>query len=295
MPAAITHFLHSQRVLAGTKQAGRETFSPEAFAWGAQGPDFFYCHRFLPWWRGKSLAGWGDRLHDAPPAETLASMWRYVKAHPEDRYARSYAQGFLCHYAADSVCHPFVEYRASLMAKENPPQTESVCHNEIESALDLIMLRSERGALPSELPLRRTVPRCRLAERSIAKLYQQVLLDLFHESVTEELLLQCLKDCRKIFSLLTDRTGLKKNIVRAWEGGKKHTISCHIRGLMETDEYDYANIHHDVWRWPLDSVQERRESFPELYEQAVALAVRYLQEAPSCTDFAALTGNRPFV
>ena len=35
MPAAITHFLHSQRVLAGTKQAGRETFSPEAFAWGA--------------------------------------------------------------------------------------------------------------------------------------------------------------------------------------------------------------------------------------------------------------------
>ena len=118
MPAAITHFLHSQRVLAGIKQAGRETFSPEAFAWGAQGPDFFYCHRFLPWWRGQSLAGWGDRLHDAPPAETLASMWRYVKAHPEDRYARSYAQGFLCHYAADSVCHPFVEYRASLMAKE---------------------------------------------------------------------------------------------------------------------------------------------------------------------------------
>lgn len=162
MPAAITHFLHSQRVLAETKQAEQSTFSSEAFAWGAQGPDFFYCHRFLPWWRGQCLAGCGDRLHDAPPASTLASMWRYVREHPEDGYAKSYAQGFLCHYAADSVCHPFVEYWASRMAEENPPQTESVCHNEIESALDLIMLRSERGCFPLNF---RSKERCRTAAR----------------------------------------------------------------------------------------------------------------------------------
>ena len=43
------------------------------------------------------------------------------------------------------------------------------------------------------------------------------------------------------------------------------------------------------------SVQERREASRSSMNRRFALAVRYLQEAPSCTDFAALTGNRPFV
>ena len=110
MPAAITHYLQCQRVLKLLEKSDSPvSVSREAYFWGAQGPDFFACHRFLPWWKGESLSRFGDRLHSAPPAETLAAMWRYVDEHPQDAYARSYAMGFLCHYAADSVCHPFVQ------------------------------------------------------------------------------------------------------------------------------------------------------------------------------------------
>ena len=167
MPAAITHFLHSQRVLAGIKQAGRETFSPKAFAWGAQGPDFFYCHRFCH--GGAAKLG---RLGRSPARRTAGGDARLHVALCEGAPGRQ-----ICTLLCAGVSLP-LRGRQRLPsvcgipgfphAKENPPQTESVCHNEIESALDLIMLRSERGALPSELPLRRTVPRCRPAERSIA-------------------------------------------------------------------------------------------------------------------------------
>lgn len=295
MPAAITHYLQCQRVLKLLEKSDSPvSVSREAYFWGAQGPDFFACHRFLPWWKGESLSRFGDRLHSAPPAGTLAAMWRYVDEHPQDAYARSYAMGFLCHYAADSVCHPFVQSQAEGMHRAEPSQSVEVCHNELESALDLIILRYERAALPSELPLKRTVPHHPEAEHSIASLYASVLQTLFGAQIPEERLLECLEDCRKIFSLLTDRTGLKKNLLRTLEKNKQRAISCHIRGMTEDGDIDYANTLHEIWRWPPETGEERCESFFELYESSIERAAELIQEAPVCRDFAILTENIPF-
>ena len=295
MPAAITHYLQCRRVLDLLEKSEPPVgVSREAYLWGAQGPDFFACHRFLPWWKGESLSHLGDRLHSAPPSETLAAMWAYVNERPRDVFARSYAMGFLCHYAADSVCHPFVESQAASLLLAEPSQDANVCHNEIESALDLIILRYERAALPSELPLKRTVPHHPAAERFVARLYVSLLATLFGVELSEEKLLECLEDCRKIFSLLTDRTGLKKNLLRAIEKEKPRRISCHIRGLAEDDDIDYANTLHEIWRWPPKTGEERSESFFELYESSILRAAELIREAPVCRDFAILTENIPF-
>ena len=103
-----------------------------------------------------------------------------------------------------------------------------------------------------------------------------------------------MEDCRKIFSLLTDRTGLKKNLVRAVEGKKSHAISCHIRGMTEDGDDDYANTLLEAWRWPMESGEMRRDSFFDLYESSIERAALLIREAPDCRDFAALTGNIPF-
>ena len=274
MPAAITHCLQCQRVLEQVKKE-IPSFSVlrEPFFWGAQGPDFFACHRFLPWWKGESLVEYGERLHADPPAATLSAMWKY---------------------AADSVCHPYIESRAETMRQADPSQDAGVYHNEVESALDLIILRYEQSALPYEFPLKRTVPHHPAAERSIARLFVSVLADLYGVRFSEERLLECLEDCRKIFSLLTDRTGLKKNLVRAVEGKKSHAISCHIRGMTEDGDDDYANTLLEAWRWPMESGEMRRDSFFDLYESSIERAALLIREAPDCRDFAALTGNIPF-
>ena len=295
-PAAITHCLQSRRVLAEVqKEEPSFSVAEEAYLWGAQGPEFFACHRFLPWWKGESLVKFGDRLHSAPPAETLAAMWAYVNERPKDVYARSYAAGFLCHYAADSICHPYVESRAAALHRADPSQEADVYHNEIESALDLIILRYERAALPSEFPLKRTVPHHPAAERSIARLYASLIGTLFGARIPEEKLLECLEDCRKIFSLLTDRTGLKKNLMERLEKKKARSISCHLRGMTEEGNFDYANTLLETWRWPPVTGAPRNESFFELYESSVPRAAELILEAPDCLDFAVLTENLPFI
>ena len=63
MPACLTHSLFSQNVREALPN--KASLDLCAYAWGAQGPDFFFCHRYLPFWKGKSIAEYADRLHRA--------------------------------------------------------------------------------------------------------------------------------------------------------------------------------------------------------------------------------------
>ena len=129
-----------------------------AYAWGAQGPDFFFCHRFLPFWRGRSLQEYGGRLHDETPSNVLGAMREFLKAHPDPVY-RSYVWGFVCHYSLDCTAHPYINWLAQELVRQRPWETPSTMHGEVEAALDAIVLRYETGKLPSEVPLKTMFPK----------------------------------------------------------------------------------------------------------------------------------------
>ena len=79
---------------------------PAAFAAGANGPDSFFCFEI---WKKRAkrrydLPGLGNRMHEEKTGEFLRSLCRHVKSRPQVEYAL----GFLSHYAADTVVHPFV-------------------------------------------------------------------------------------------------------------------------------------------------------------------------------------------
>lgn len=80
-----------------------------------------------------------------------------------------------------------------------------------------MVLRYETGKLPSEVPLKTMFPKNHGVEGKIARLYRQVLFTLYGVDIPEELLLQAMDDAHTIFSLVTDRTGLKKKLVPAWK------------------------------------------------------------------------------
>ena len=90
MPACLTHYYFAQNVRENLPDAS--SLDACAYAWGAQGPDFFFCHRFLPFWRGRSLQEYGGRLHDETPSKVLGAMREFLKAHPDPVY-RSYVWG----------------------------------------------------------------------------------------------------------------------------------------------------------------------------------------------------------
>ena len=285
MPACLTHYCFAQNVRESL--VDKAELDACAFAWGAQGPDFFFCHRYLPFWRGPSLEKYGNQLHEEPPSKVLGAMREFLASHPDAVY-RSYVWGFVCHYSLDSTAHPYINWLAQKLAAERPWETPGTMHGEVEAALDAIVLRYETGKLPSEVGLKAAFPKNEGVERKIARLYRHVLLSLYGDDVGEDLLVQAMDDAHRLFSLVTDRTGIKRKLVQRLERGKPSTIASHIVPLTEDDGVDYANVQNEPW-----GEEGSRQSFFELYGEAQGVAGKILSGFLE-GDLSLLTGEKPF-
>lgn len=287
MPACLTHYYFAKNVLAGL--AEKNEINQCAYFWGAQGPDFLFCHRYFPWMKGRTLKAYGSRLHETKPSITLNAMRDFLKQHGDPSY-RSYVLGFLCHYALDSTAHPYINALAAELARERPNETPSTMHGEIEAALDAIVLRHETGKLPSEASLGKMFPKNEGVQRRIARLYRDVLFRVYSADVSEEELLRATKDAHFVFSCLTDRTGLKKRAFDLLENGRPHYIASHIVPLTERDDVDYANFQQAEWR---AGELTSNQSFFELMGEALGLAGELTANFDE-GDFSGLTKERPF-
>ena len=293
MPAAMVHALHGERIWKWLETEITVIKGPlvkDAFEWGKQGPDFLFCHRFFPWQKGETLEEFGGRLHAEPPENTLNVLKRIWQERTQPA-VHSYILGFLCHYSLDCTCHPYIEFLSQKLLKEEPGQTEDIFHNEIESALDGIVLRWETGKLPGEFRLESCFPKNEEAEAAIVEIYETLFEELFHVSHKEKVLEQAEKDARLTFRILNDSTGLKKQVTERLEKGKKRTISCHLRGITEKGETDYANIAKGQW---LDRQgSPHTDDFFQLFETAVEAAQELIIRFP-IDDGDALAKGRYF-
>lgn len=286
MPACLTHTYFAKAVAQSLRETGLEN-TPE-YIWGAQGPDFLFCHRYFPWMKGRSLKEYGSRLHsEVKPSVTFSAMREFLSRHRDPGY-RAYVTGFVCHYALDSTAHPYVNALAAELAAQRPWETVSTMHGEVEASLDAIILRRETGMLPSQVNVKQMFPKNESAQRRIAKLYQAVLLSACGEDVPEGELLRATNDAHFVFSLLNDRTGLKRQVFQRVEKGKPSLVTSHIVPITEEDGVDFANIQHSPWGDP-----PSKQSFFDLFDQAIVLAKQLITRFDTC-DFAALTGERPF-
>lgn len=287
MPACLTHYYFAQSVLESLPQKG--DIDRCAYNWGAQGPDFFFCHRYFSMHREKSLNQYGHKLHEEKPSLTLSAMRDFLRKREDPSY-RSYVMGFLCHYALDSTAHPYINALAEQLAQERPYENRSTMHGEIEAALDAIILRRETGKLPSEVGLKQMFPKNEGVQRKIAQLYREVILFALGESIPEKELVQAMDDAHFVFACVTDRTGMKKRLFDVLEKGRPHYISSHIVPITERDDVDYANTQHTPW---ISGQSESSQSFFELYDEALK-TVKKLLHGFDKEDLAKLTGEKPF-
>jgi hypothetical protein len=297
MPAAITHFLQAEKVMDGLEKLDtRYPVDRDAFLWGAQGPDFLYCHRCLPWQRGNSLKQYAEKLHREKPLELFKVMREYVTEKNPNQVVESYLYGFLCHYSLDRISHPYIQYHTKVLLEKNAGQNEAFLHNQIESVLDTIMLRYEKGRLPVEFNLKWTVPKNRGIQSQIADLYAFVFYQLYGLNDSRTELFQATEDCRRVFGLLNDRTTMKKALAERLEKRKKLCgLSCRFRPVSEGDEYDYANVLLSDWYWPLDNRVVRNENFFTLYDQSIQESLDLIQCFSDADRFEKETGNQSFI
>ena len=124
MPSVYTHALVARKTLKGLPSNIAEELQPHLpiYFFGAQGADFCF---FYPLPSGYPARNLGSFLH----RKGGYNAFRVCKALCNDQAIFAYTLGFITHYAADTVFHPYVYATAG-----NSP----LRHSRIEQAFDLV-------------------------------------------------------------------------------------------------------------------------------------------------------------
>jgi len=149
MPAAIAHELFGEDILA---QLGEKPYptrdEQDAFLLGNQGPDpLFYL--FV---RSSNIEArrMGSTLHREAYAAFIQSMIDFlgIIRTEELGVAQAYVAGYLCHYALDSLAHPYIHWFETRLVESGVPGIEDAApqiHGQIESDLDSYLLWQWKG------------------------------------------------------------------------------------------------------------------------------------------------------
>lgn len=270
MPAAVTHYLLAQKVLENIKLDTKLIVDEKIFFYGAQGPDFLFTHRFLPWQKGVNIREYANKIHNAEPNQTLRLMKEFIMQNKSVK-ATSYFLGFICHYSLDSTAHPFIEYITNQQLEEDNSQSEKVFHCESEAVLDTIVYYKETGKLASKLNMGKFYDYDEKDKLIIARIYKYVIDNLFNENIDVKLLEQSIEDSKGLFSLMSDKSGIKKTLIGRMEKNKKRNLSSYLVPNKIKNNVDYVNIDREIWYDRKDN--ERNESFFDLFSKAEEKAI----------------------
>ena len=233
MPEGYTHLRCAWRAARAQKLTA--DLHREAFFAGANGPDMLFCYQV---WkpakkRAYPLPDLGERMHN----ENTGAFLRALLDGAKTPVQRSYAAGFLCHYAADTVVHPYVVLVTSPgQAYEGPGG-----HGYFEIALDSRLHESDTG--DAAVPVAHCCPRMDdAALDEVIPLLAGAIEAAYGERYPEPALRDAFAQATFIRSLFVCRGPVKRGLLRLAEPlfGKPGTVMGHVTparlrpGLPET-------------------------------------------------------------
>ena len=207
---------------------------------GLHGPDLlFYYHAA----KSNPVSALGNAMHERPGREFFDHAHTVVRQAPDREAALAYALGFVCHFALDSTCHPFVEQYT---------RQSGVTHCEIETEFDNLLMRRD-GLDPLKFftasHIQPTEPNAR------------VIAPFYAEQITPEITLDALKGMISVHKLLQASNPVKRWVV--------------LTGMKVVGKYD--GLHGLVANpQPNPQCTESSHRLEELYGRALPLAEKLI-------------------
>lgn len=293
MPAFATHYIFAHELLPKLPAE----MNRDAVLLGTQGPDFLFYHRLLPHMSGKASASVGSKLHAADPAELFGNMRKNLSG---DIIAKSYAAGFLMHYALDRNAHPYVYFIEEQYIKARHIHYWSfVVHNRIEYNIDTYMLRDRMGYedardfLPGE-----TMCLDRDVLMAVGELAAPTFNDTLGTQMTVQDIAQGYEDMSYIHGLLRNKDGKRSALLHTLQFpflpllGPIFTTST--RTKQPDKLWDYMNLNRSEWYYLKDPARRSRETFDEIFERAKQDALGLIEGFFSGADLSLLTQSLSF-
>lgn len=286
MPEGYTHVRTARRAAKGVHYRIQ---CPAAFAAGANGPDSLFC--FEVWKsaakRRYDLPGLGNRMHEENTGAFLQSLMKRVSTRPQVEYAL----GFLSHYAADTVMHPYV----CALCQPGMPYAGAGGHGYFEIALDSTLHAEDTGV--SLVPAEDTSPRMKGEELAdVTTLLAHCLKDAYGLDIPVEYLADAFEDIYRLRSIFPSRTGIKKaffTLVEPMFGGRGF-ITGHVSPRRLVSDLP------DQWTDPFTGETRRGNAFALLRESEkrsgifMAGALEYWMGGITAEEFFGLLGSMSY-
>lgn len=253
---------------------------PACFFWGCQGPDPLFYRKIL---LGSPLHKLGNRMHSEHTGELFAAFADAVgKLQGENRViAEAYFYGFLCHYALDSIIHPYVYYHQAQIAAMDEGRSASAIHCQIETDIDwALYAREYEGAINDhtfEFEDKYTLS----AEETavLAVLLHHLLRRVYGVDVPTAELRPAFREMLNCQLIFVNTNPAVERGLGALERTVRRTgiLTSHFK--VREPDWDCLNLEHRPWHnlWYPD--KERTESIPDLFDhaerRAAALANNY--------------------
>lgn len=237
------------------------------YLFGAMGGDIFLYFHFV---KGNEWAeDISEQFHSDP--NLLFALFKdyYSTVEKTNTDAlTAYLMGFVSHHALDVNTHPFINYHAGFEI-EGREETKKYryAHKRYEVILDVLFAAYQQSKMISLDFLNQ------LKENDLAivtELVRFVLQKTKKEIIPDHLLAMCLKDCKKLLSLASNRplsylmrTADRFSPLRYRFSRPFFFVSKQERAV------DPLNLSHRMWRHPNDKSVQMNYSYPELFAYAV--------------------------
>lgn len=300
MPAYSTHYIFAKELKDKIEQNVDFKLNDAALFIGTQGPDIFFDHRVMPWMIGKSMRKIGSLLHRAKPALIFDKMREYIDLSSNKDIAKSYAAGFILHYALDRNCHPYVYALQDKMVKANPKLNAHTAHNTIEFSMDTYLLTKRLKI--ENAHLFETAGTLIFNEEELdetGKMISFVASGVTGKKVTAQSAETAIKDIKYIQKLTTDKSGKKEKLIKIIDAAvAPFSNNFKFIALLRPKDLEnakkYGNIERKIWVSPYDKLK-RYDSFEDLFEFAKDDAINMISKFFAGDDTYLITKNKSFL
>ncbi len=243
MPSTYAHRCFGADVLTQLPEALQKKIEPYRALYdiGLHGPDLLFYYKAL---QSNPVNRLGNAMHEQPGTVFFERARGVIRNAKNRDAALVYALGYICHFALDSTCHPYVEQYV---------RTSGVSHCEIETEFDNQLLRREGRDPLHDLTASHIQP-SRIWANVVAPFYEGVTVDEAYQAMTG--------------MVFVHKMLLASNPVKRW---------VVLTAIRAAGKWEFM---HGLVANPQPNPQctESGKQLDALYQSAIPLAVRLINE-----------------
>lgn len=216
MPTTYTHYRFGADVYRQLPPVVQQSIDPYRGLYdiGIHGPDLLFYYKALT---KNPINQTGYSIHEKPGYAFFAPAASVIKNMADPEPALAYVYGFLCHFALDSICHPYIERMV---------RKTGISHGAMEAELDRYFLEKDGHPPLSYRPIHHLIP-C---------IFYARVIERFFPGIGVKSILACIKSQRFYLSLLVVPGPLRNQLVRRVARLKSKGISDMIMPYKKIPE-----------------------------------------------------------